>query len=44
VADEYYGEEIIDSRLDFEDIPRITNEQLRSMVRLRDVKRKDAQI
>jgi len=29
-----------DSRINFEDIPRLTNEQLRSMVRLRDVRPK----
>jgi uncharacterized protein (DUF4415 family) len=31
-----------DSGLDFQDIPRLTDEQLASMVRLRDVKRKVA--
>jgi uncharacterized protein (DUF4415 family) len=29
-----------DSRVNFEDIPRLTDEQLASMVRLRDVRRK----
>ena len=31
-----------DSRINFEDIPRLTGEQLASMVRLRDVSRKVA--
>lgn len=31
-----------DSRINFEDIPRLTDEQLASMVRLRDVRRKVA--
>jgi uncharacterized protein (DUF4415 family) len=31
-----------DSRLNFEDIPPLTNEQLASMVRLRDARRKVA--
>jgi uncharacterized protein (DUF4415 family) len=31
-----------DSDIDFEDIPRLTDEQLASMVRLRDVRRKVA--
>ena len=30
----------VDSRINFEDIPRLTDEQLASMVRLRDVRRR----